>query len=131
MAVERVARRVALGLTAITVFLGLRLVPSEATIPISLVGAIWTALAGHAFVVFYWIRERWWTSSIGRHLMCFMGGLTAIVDVTIANYLFGTSPARKEITLFVWILLPVLFTWRLFVLLKARRFDGSGNLMHK
>lgn len=130
MTVDRVARWATLSLAAITALAGLRLLPDEATIPIAFVGAMWTALAGHAFVVCYWIREKWWRSSIGRHLMCFMGGLTAIVDLTIANFLFGPF-AQKEFTLFVWLLMPALFTWRLFVLLRVKSFDGNGNLMHK
>lgn len=136
MTVDRAARWAALAVGVLACLLGMHMVPDEAVFPVALAGALWAAVAGHVFIIFYWIRYRWWQTSIGRHLMSFMGGLTVIVDLTILDAVVrslpgdAVLPARNELTLFVWTLLPILFTWRLIVLLKVKNFDGQGNMKH-
>ena len=67
--------------------------------------------------------------------MCFMAGLTSVIDLTIldsvASSLGHTLPWRHELTLFAWILLPTIFIWRFIVLLRVNHYDEDGNIKLK
>lgn len=128
----RVVRWMTLFVAMVTALFGMRLVPMGWVFPIALVGALWAAAAGHAFVICYWIRQKWWRNPIGIHLMCFMFGLTVILDVTIMDavvtkFTGGYIPGRKELALMIWTLFPILFTWRLLVLLGVKKNGNTGH----
>lgn len=130
MTAERGARWIFNALLVFTVIYIITEIPEAWVRPLAFAGAIWSALVGHAFVIIYWWRSQWWKSSIGRHLMSFMGGLTAIIDLTLINAFVPGLLNRSSLTLFVWVLIPLLFTWRLWILIFVRHYDKNGNARH-
>lgn len=128
MSVLKVARR-ATGALALLIFIfGVLHLPSGWTRPLIMTGVVWAVTAGHLFVIFYHIRHKWWRNSIGRHMMSFMGGLTAILDLSLIAQFWPGMPGREELRILVWMLIPFLFTWRLIILLRVKHYGEDGNL---
>lgn len=127
MSVLKVARQ-ATGALALLIFIfGVVHLPSEWTRPIIMAGVVWAVTAGHLFVLFYHLRYKWWKNTVGRHMMSFMGGLTAILDLSLIAWFWPDMPGREEIRILVWVLIPFLFTWRLVLLLTVKQYGIDGN----
>lgn len=128
MTIEKSARWAAGVLAFLIFFFGISHIPPEAERPIIIAGVVWAVMAGHLFIVFYHIRHKWWGNSVGRHMMSFMGGLTAILDLSLIAQVWPGMPGRQELRILVWVLIPFLFTWRLIILLRAKRYGPDGNI---
>ena len=128
MKIDKVARW-ATGFLALFIFVfGAIHVPPEWERLIIMVGVVWAVMAGHCFILFYHLRYRWWNNSVGRHMMSFMAGLTAILDLSLIAQMWPDMPGRQELRILVWILIPFLFTWRLVLLLTVKQYGPDGNI---
>lgn len=84
---------------------------------------IMAAIPAIVFPLAYWRMADWRSSHMGRHLMSFMGGIGAIMLLTILTLVFGQDwYPRQFIRLTVWGLLAFLFWWRLFLLFAVNRY---------
>ena len=90
-------------------------------------GVIASSILGAAFVVVYHLRTRWWKSAIGRHMMSFMAGLTAIIALALISNFYPEMPGRALLRILCWTLIPALFGWRLVILLRVKHYDENGN----
>ena len=91
------------------------------------IGVVTSVTAGLVFMVTYHLTSKWWMSSIGRHMMSFMSGMTLILLLSVVALIFPDMPFRQELRIFSWILIPGLFVWRAVVILKIRNYDDRGN----
>ncbi len=101
------------------------MIPDEWSITIALVGLAWSMVAGHVFIIRYALTQPWYNNPVGRHMMSFMGGLTLILDITAVAYFVPTLPWRAEMRIFVWTLIPFLFTWRTVILFRVKHYSKT------
>lgn len=127
MKVDKVARWATGCLALVICIFGVWQIPSEWERAIILTGVVWALMAGHLFILFYHQRYQWWRNSVGRHMMSFMAGLTAILDLSLIGQMWPEMPGRQEIRILVWVLIPFLFTWRLILLLTVKQYGVDGN----
>lgn len=77
------------------------------------------------FVVGYWWRtgRRWARDEAGRFLMCFMTVLGALFALVLTNQWVGDWPARRPVTVAVFIAFVAITWWplRLLVIAQSRR----------
>lgn len=101
-------------------------VPDAWSIWIALIGLVWSMVAGHVFIIRYAITQPWYRDPVGRHMMAFMGGMTLILDLTAVAYFYPALPWRSEMRIFVWTLLPFLFTWRTVILFRVKHYSRQN-----
>lgn len=72
------------------------------------------------FVVVYASTQPWWRSSVGRHLMSFMGVCAVVLSLVIVQSFAGRDyPGHLYVRAAAWIAINIIFWWRLVVLLKV------------
>lgn len=79
-----------------------------------------TALGATLSVMVY-ARVPWSHLPMGRHLMCYMVVIAAVLDLSVLRIMFGDSPEFQLVRLVVFVGMPVVVWWRLVLLVLAQR----------
>jgi hypothetical protein len=79
----------------------------------------WAALVATASVVVH-ARVLWWRSVMGRHLMAYMGVMALVLDLGVVRLVTGDSWWFQLIRLLVFVGVPVVMTWRLWLQIRAQ-----------
>lgn len=89
----------------------------------------YAAIPQTLFVLGYGLLNRWWTSLIGQGLLTKALALALLLDLTVAQDLFGDYPYRRRITLAIVILIAFGSTMQFaaWVLEKRRRHRYGGD----
>jgi hypothetical protein len=90
---------------------------------VHLVGTVlihWAAAAGVASVVVH-SRVRWWDTEMGRHLMAYMSAFALVLLLSCVVNDVGDSAWFQVLRLVVFVAIPLVMTWRLWLQLKAQR----------
>jgi len=66
-------------------------------------------------------RVPWWRSEMGRHLMAYMAVMAAVLDLSTIKILFGDTAGFALLRLIVFIGVPLVMAWRLWLQIKAQR----------
>lgn len=81
---------------------------------------ILSAVITSASVVIH-TRVPWWHSEMGRHLMAYMAVMAAVLDLSALKILFGDSTTFALLRLVVFVGVPLVTAWRLWLQIKAQR----------
>jgi hypothetical protein len=96
---------------------------------VHLVGTVlihWAAAAGVASVVAH-LRVRWWDTEMGRHLMAYMSAVALVLLLSCVVNDVGDSSWFQVLRLVVFVAIPLVMTWRLWLQLKAQRPGESST----
>jgi hypothetical protein len=80
-----------------------------------------SAVSGFLFVLIYQLRWKWWRSSMGRHMMAFMGGLELLLLLAFISQFWPHLPLREYLRIVSWGIVAFLFTWRLVILITVKK----------
>lgn len=63
----------------------------------------------------------WWRSAWGRHLMSYMAAVALVLGLGVVRLVWGDSPWFAGLRATAYVLTTVMFWWRLFIVIQARR----------
>lgn len=99
--------------------------PFEVTLRIVLTGGC------AAFIIRYWMTNRWWRNDFGRHLMSMSAALGALGAFSLLVLVWPDLPARGLVRMVLFFLLALTVVWRIVVFeryeLAKRRERRSRN----
>lgn len=72
-------------------------------------------------------RVPWWRSEMGRHLMAYMVAMAAVLDLGVAKLIIGDSPSFQTLRTVVFVGVPLVTSWRLWLQIKAQRSPGRAD----
>ena len=78
------------------------------------------AVIGTVSVILH-LRVPWWRSEMGVHLLCYMAVMAAVLDLSTIKILFGDTAGFALLRLIVFIGVPLVMAWRLWLQIKAQR----------
>lgn len=81
---------------------------------------VWAALVATASVAAH-LRVPWWATPMGRHLMAYMFVMALVLDLGVVKLIIGDSAWFQLLRLVVFVGVPVVMTWRLWVQIQAQR----------
>ena len=74
------------------------------------------------FVAAYACLQPWWRSVVGRHMMAFMFGCTVVLALVDLSAILGMHyPGRDWVRFGAWVVINVIFWWRLVILVRVLR----------
>jgi hypothetical protein len=89
---------------------------------IRLVGSaliVGTGVLAWLFVVLYHVRQPWWRSAMGQHIMTYSVVVTAVLTLSAIGILIGRPAWFEVLRLVVFCGVPVAIGWRIVILLRV------------
>lgn len=77
-------------------------------------------VASVAFVVLYQLWADWRRERMGPHVMAFMGSLAAVFALSSIRLVFGDSTWFVALRTVVFVAVPAVLYWRLWLLIKTQ-----------
>lgn len=72
----------------------------------------------------------WWRSHVGKHLMCYMASVAAVLDLSAVRVIAGASldtPWFQTTRLVVFASVPLVLGWRLLIQVQLRAADHAAD----
>lgn len=80
------------------------------------------------FITIYSIYGKWWKTSIGRHMVGFMGGCAVLFFLAILVRVFPELSGNTQLRFWSWNAVIALFAWRFVVALQVWILKNQGDL---
>lgn len=85
---------------------------------------LFTAVLAIAFCVLYHLRQPWWQSHIGQHVMTYSAVVAAVLTLSAARIIAGAGLDAawfRSLRLLVFLGVPIAIGWRIVILMRVPR----------
>lgn len=85
---------------------------------------LFAAVLANAFCVLYHLRQPWWTTHVGQHIMTYSGVVAAVLDLSAVRILAGAGldvEWFRALRLIVFTGVPIAVGWRILILMRVPR----------